>query len=347
MFSKKILLKTGIRTITLLLSLILIPFSSVIGQTVDPDLQFYEGKTVTVVVATKAGGGYDAYARMAATYFKKYLPKSTVIVKNVPGAGHIIGANEIFRSKPDGLIFGWANYKGLIFSQLVGVEGIKFDLNKFSWLCNVASEPQILIVGKKTPYKSVNDLKTAKKPVILGSAGVGSSSYNYSLMLSNVVGFPLNIVAGYGGSEVDMAMMRGEVEGQIGAYDNMRPMIDNDEARILLVISKKKMPQYPDVPMLSSFVTQENQDLANLMYAMAELGRPIAAPPNMPPGRLRVLHEALEKSFKDPQLLAISEKMKLPITYISGETTRQLFANALKQPPKVIEMVKKLAESEK
>lgn len=347
MFSKKILLKIGIPSITLLLSLILIPFSSVVGQTVDPDLQFYEGKTVTVIVATKAGGGYDAYARMAAPYFKKHLPKSIVIVKNVPGAGHIIGANEIFRSKPDGLIFGWANYKGLIFSQLAGVEGIKFDLNKFSWLCNVASEPQILIVGKKTPYKSVNDLRTAKKPVILGSAGVGSSSYNYSLMLSNVVGFPLNIVAGYGGSEVDMAMMRGEVEGQIGAYDNMRPMIDNDEARILLAISQKKMANYPDVPLLSSFVTPENQDLANLMYAMAELGRPIAAPPNMAPGRLKVLREALEKSFKDPELLAISEKVKLPIHYISGEATRQLFANALKQPPKVIEMVKKLAESEK
>ncbi len=347
MFRKKILLKTIVLGIALSLSLILMPFSRVLGKTVDPDLQFYEGKTVNVVVATKAGGGYDAYARMAAPFFKKYLPKAVVIVRNVPGAGHIIGANEIFRSKPDGLTFGWANYKGLIFSQLAKVEGIKFDLNKFSWLANVASEPQVLIVGKKTPYKSVNDLKSAKKPIVMGSAGVGSSSYNYSLMLSKVVGFPLNIVPGYGGSEVDMAMMRGEVEGQIGAYDNMRPMIDNDEARIILVISRNKMPQYPDVPLLSSFVTPENQDLANLMYAMAELGRPIAAPPNIPPGRLKALREALEKSFKDPELLAVSKKMKLPITYIPGEAARQLFANALKQPPQVIKMVKELSESEK
>ncbi len=344
MFCKKIFLRRAIPSISLLFSLVLIPFSSVIGQTVDPDLQFFEGKTVTVIVATKAGGGYDAYARMAAPYFKKYLPKSTVIVKNVPGAGHIIGANEIFRSKTDGLTFGWANYKGLIVSQLIGVEGIKFDLSKFSWLCNVASEPQIVIFGKKTPYKSINDLKTSKKPVVMGAAGVGSSSYNYSMMLSKVVGFPVNLVAGYGGSEVDMAMIRGEVDGQVGAYDNLRPMIENGEARILLVIGQKKMSAYPDVPLLSGFVTPENQDLAHLMYAMAELGRPIAAPPNMPAGRLKVLRDALEKAFKDPELLVMSEKMKLPITYISGETTNQLFANALKQPPGVIEMVKKLAE---
>jgi len=338
--------KTRASIITLLFSLILIPFSGVKAQSVDPDLQFFEGKTVTLIVATKSGGGYDAYARMAVPYIKKYLPKSTVIVKNVPGAGHIIGANEVFRSKPDGLTFGMANYKGLIVSQLVGVEGIKYDLNKFSWLANVASEPQVLIIREKAPYKSMNDLKTSKKPIIMGAAGVGSSSYNYSLMVSKVVGFPVNIVAGYGGSEVDMAMMRGEVDGQFGAYDNLRPLIDNKEARILLVISKSKMREYPEVPLLSAFVGPENQDLANLMYAMAELGRPIAAPPNMPPGRLRVLRDAVEKAFKDPELLTISTKIKLPISYISGEATRQLMVDALKQPPQVVDLLKKLAEEE-
>lgn len=347
MFWKMILPNRSLPIIALFLILHLIPFSGIMAQTVDPDLQFYEGKTVTVIVATKAGGGFDAYARMAVPYFKKYLPKSTVIVKNVPGAGHIIGANEIYRSKPDGLTFGWCNYKGLIVSQLVGAEGIKFDLNKFSWLCNVASEPQVVVFGTKTPYKSINDLKASKKPVVMGAAGVGSSSYNYSMMLSSILGFPLNLVTGFGGAEVDMAMIRGEVDGQVSAYDNLRPLVENGDGRILLVIGQKKMTEFPDVPLLSNFVTPENQDLAHLMYAMAELGRSIAAPPNMPAGRLKALREAVEKSFRDPELLAYSEKMKLPVTYISGEATQRLVANALKQPPRVVELLKKLAESDK
>jgi len=57
---------------------------------------FYKGKTVNYIVATAPGGGYDTYARMITEYMQKYLSGSTFVVKNVPGAGHIVGANTIY-----------------------------------------------------------------------------------------------------------------------------------------------------------------------------------------------------------------------------------------------------------
>jgi len=45
---------------------------------------FYNGKTVTYIVATSPGGGYDLYGRFVAEYMQKYLPGSTFVVKNVP-----------------------------------------------------------------------------------------------------------------------------------------------------------------------------------------------------------------------------------------------------------------------
>ncbi len=63
---------------------------------------FYKGKTVTYIVATAPGGGYDTYGRLVAEYMQKYLPGSTFVVKNMPGAGHVIGANAIYASRPDG-----------------------------------------------------------------------------------------------------------------------------------------------------------------------------------------------------------------------------------------------------
>ena len=103
---------------------------------------FYKGKTVTYIVATAPGGGYDLYGRLVAEYMQKYLPGSTFVVKNMPGAGHLIGTNTIYASKPDGLTIGTFN-TGLIYNQLIGLDGVKFDLNKMSWIGKAASDPRV------------------------------------------------------------------------------------------------------------------------------------------------------------------------------------------------------------
>ena len=48
---------------------------------------FYEGKTIKLIVGYKPGGGWDFYGRLMAQFMEKYLPGSTIIVKNIPGAG--------------------------------------------------------------------------------------------------------------------------------------------------------------------------------------------------------------------------------------------------------------------
>src|SRR6476660_10398954 len=88
---------------------------------------YFKGKTVTYIVATAAGGGFDLYGRLVAEYMQKYLPGSTFVVKNMPGAGHLIGANTIYASRADGLTLGTFN-TGLIYNQLIQREGVRFDL---------------------------------------------------------------------------------------------------------------------------------------------------------------------------------------------------------------------------
>ena len=70
---------------------------------------FFDGKTVTYIVATAPGGGYDTNGRLVAEYMQKHLPGSTFIVQNMPGAGHLIGTNYIYASEPDGLTIGTFN----------------------------------------------------------------------------------------------------------------------------------------------------------------------------------------------------------------------------------------------
>lgn len=303
------------------------------------ELAFYNGKTVEFIVATKAGGGYDTYARLIAPYLQKNLPGSTVLVKNVPGAGHIIGANTIFNAKPDGLTLGTFN-KGLIMSQIAGLEGIKFDLNKFTWLGDASTESRAFIVGDKTPYKSLDDLKAAGKEIKLASAGVGSASHSDALLLSNIFGFKVKMISGYQGQEADLAMMRGEIDGQVGAYDSMRSLLDNKEARAILVIGRNKIKGLESVPLLSECAPADRKAIADLMNTQAWLARPIAATPGIPEGRARVLREAIKKSLSDPDLLEKAKQAKLTVDYVSGEDVAKLVSGALNQPPDIIEMVK-------
>jgi tripartite-type tricarboxylate transporter receptor subunit TctC len=71
----------------------------------------YEGKTITIIVGYKPGGGYDRYARLIGKHLPKYIPGSPgVIIQNMPGASSVIAANHVFSiAKPDGLTIGTFN----------------------------------------------------------------------------------------------------------------------------------------------------------------------------------------------------------------------------------------------
>lgn len=147
---------------------------------------FFKGKTVTYIVSTTPGGGYDLYGRLIAEYMQKYLPGSTFVVKNVPGAGHIVGANTIYASKPDGLTIG-TFVTGLIYNQLIQAEGVKFDLTKMSWVGKAASEPRVFAITTQTPVKTFDEFRNYKGTLNFATSGIGSASYVEITSLTNIL----------------------------------------------------------------------------------------------------------------------------------------------------------------
>src|SRR3954464_6402364 len=121
------------------------------------DTSMFKGKTITYIVATGPGGGYDSYGRLIARYLQKYLPGSRVLVRNVPGAGHIVGANTIYAARPDGLTIGMFN-TGLIYDQLIGRQGVMFDLGKFTWIGKAADDTRALVVANTSGFKNFDDM---------------------------------------------------------------------------------------------------------------------------------------------------------------------------------------------
>ena len=89
-------------------------------------------------------------------------------------------------------------------------------------------------------------------------------------------------------------------------------------------------------------MSEANRRLATVLLAPAIFGRPMVAPPGVPPDRVKILREAYHTSLKDPALLEELKKRRWEVDAISGEELAKLAKEVVTQPPEVIERMKKL-----
>jgi len=300
---------------------------------------FYQGKVIKMIVTTKPGGGYDWYARLLSKYMQKYLPGSTIIVKNVPGGGHIIGTNLIYRAKPDGLTIGTFN-RAVGITQVVGLKGVKFDFGKLSWLGSPCSEIYTYLVNPKM-FKNLDDvLKTDK--IRLAAEGLGALSYVCPLMFYQALGLEnFSISTGYSGAEMEMALIRGEADGTWGSLISRQAAIDSGDARVVLLIGREKPAQFKDVPLIEEVLKDpENKPVAKLLRGLQLVGRPYAGPPGIPADRLKILREAFEKASKDPEALALAKKGNRRMDFVAWEEVDDWAKGLMELSPSIVAKLK-------
>ncbi|MEJ2172691.1 MAG: Bug family tripartite tricarboxylate transporter substrate binding protein [Woeseiaceae bacterium] len=301
------------------------------------DSDFYQGKTISYIVATDPGGGYDSYARLIGGYLQKYMPIDNVVIKNTPGAGHLVGANTLHRSKPNGLTIGTFNI-GLIYGQLLGKAGMAFDLRDLAWVGKAAGEPRSIVVSNNCVIQSIDDLIAAEEPVKFGSAGLGSASWSDMMLLADALELKVEIVPGFEGNEGEMSMMRGEICAIMGSTSSFKNFLDSGYGHLILTVGGEieGVPNAVDVAR-----TDRAKRLVAIVDALAKLGRITAAPPGTPPARLEALRAAYKASLEDPQLRAEAARLGLPIDPAYGEEVEQLVIGALDQTPETVAMIKK------
>jgi tripartite-type tricarboxylate transporter receptor subunit TctC len=306
------------------------------------DMNQFSGKTITYIVATGPGGGYDTYGRLIARYLQKYLPGSRIIVRNVPGAGHIVGANTIYAAKADGLTIGMFN-TGLIYDQLIKRQGVLFDLSKFSWIGKAADDTRALMISKTSNFKNIDDLIKSKTPIKFAAAGVGSAAYNDTKILADALHLNVQIVPGFTGNEGEMSMLRNEVVAEVGTAESMEQFVKQGHGFFALALSGDPA-SLPGVPRAAQYVKDDRgKRLLSLVEALSEIGRLTAGPPGVPAPVLAAEREALNAAMKDPQLLAEAKKLDLDIDPAPGEVVETRIKAALNQPPETVAALKSAA----
>jgi tripartite-type tricarboxylate transporter receptor subunit TctC len=311
---------------------------------------FYQGKTVRIIVGSTTGGGYDLWARLLAQHLGKHLPGNpSLIVQNMPGAGSMVAANHIYNlAKPDGLTLG-AVLPALYFDQLVGRKEVQFDWAKFTWIGSPEQNVPLHYMRADTPYKTVADIRNAKEPPRCGSSGTGTTGHYIPRLLEETLGLKHTIVGGYqGGSEIDLAVEKGEVvcwSPLIATFFGREPYVrwyKSGFVRVLIQMGKKRDPRLENVPTIYELMEQyktpdSGKRLTRVVLTAATLGRPIVAPPGVAAERAKTLRQAYVATLKDPELLAEVKKRRWELDPLSGEELAELAKDVMNQPKNVID----------
>ena len=301
------------------------------------EADFYKGKTIDCIVPYKTGGGYDAWVRAMSPFFGK-ITGATLVIKNMPGAGSLVGTDRLFVSDPNGLTIGILNGPGVMQAQVTEVAGVKFDLRKFTWLGRLTSEQQICCVGAKSPYKTIEAMQKTTRPVKFGAPGVGSSMFMIAALMGELLGIKIDLISGYETSEeVDLAVIRGELDAAWGSFSSKIDMVNNKDLVLVCQAGNVKMPEMEKVPNLGKWpgLSGENKILADLMVAQVEIGRSMAGPPGMPVQRTQLLVEGIKKTLDDPGFLEIAKKQQMEVFYMPPSELSRMIESGINLPPNV------------
>jgi tripartite-type tricarboxylate transporter receptor subunit TctC len=311
---------------------------------------FYEGKTVRVIVGLAPGGGYDVYARTIARHLGKHIPgHPSIVVENMTGAGSIISANHLYKiAKPDGLTIG--HFLGGIFlQQLLGKPGIEFDALKFKHIGVPAQDNFIIGVHKSTGITDVNTWIASKQLVKFGGIGAGAGSDDIPKILAATIGLPAQVVSGYKGTaETRLAFNNGEVHATSNAWESTkstwRNELDSGLLKVVLLATLKPHPELPNTPVAYNLAKTDEAKklLATVLRANSPTVRPFVAPPGTSDDRVRILRKAYMDTMKDPEFLAEAKKARLDIEPADGAELEQNVREIFKLEPALIGKLKEI-----
>jgi tripartite-type tricarboxylate transporter receptor subunit TctC len=303
---------------------------------------FYRGRTISIVVGSGAGGGFDTTARLVARHIGKHIPGTpTVIVVNMPGGGGLVAANHVFSAAPkDGTVMGLF-HEAQMMNQLTGGEGVNFDLRQFNWLGSSYDDPNVCLVRSDAPVTTFKEMIGSAKTTAVGGTGPGSNTYDAPRVLAAATGATLKAVAGYPTTnDVRIGVERGEIQGMCLGWESVKSASDqwlrDGYAKVFVQNGVVRHPDLPDVPLAMEFAKDEDSKmLLRLVDAPGAMAKPFTLPPGVDPARVEALRTALEATYHDAALLNEAHAMKLEFQPKSAAQIRAILDEVLATPPAV------------
>ncbi len=299
---------------------------------------FYQGKTVTVVVGTRIGGSIGNTALIVSRHLGKHIPGNpTVILRQMPGGAHLNATNHVYNvAEADGLTV-LASNPAIGLAQLAKVKAVRFDVQQFHWLGSTGPDGTLFAIRSSLPYKSFKELQTLKEEIVVGTTGPGSNSHDGPLLLKEFAGAKFKLLAGFqANGDIRLALERGEADGWAALSTSIVLAAAQGAVRPL-VRGRTPVKGYEHLPIDEDLVSPGlGKSLMVIRGTPPAIGRPYGVRAGTPADRVAILRDAFANAVRDPAFLAEMKKAQIDVDPISADEVTKDFAAMMNQPPEAI-----------
>jgi tripartite-type tricarboxylate transporter receptor subunit TctC len=282
---------------------------------------YYQGKTIVLIQGREPGGTGAMRTQAAIPFLRKYIPGEPVIVTQfMPGGGGRKAANFIYRNaKPDGLTIGNVG-SGLVANFILGSTGVQYDIDKLVYLGAANSTAQYVFGSvAKLGLDTIEKLRS-RPGLRIGAQTVGHDIYINGRLFTWLLDLKEpKFVTGFSGPELDLAILRGELDGRANIPDTIlqrnREFVEKGLMHFHSIIQIPKEDRHPHpafakLPELETFAKSDREKNILTMFRTFRLvGSPYVLPPGTAQEPVAILRDAMRKTFKDPAFLKEFKKL--------------------------------------
>lgn len=301
--------------------------------------EFYKDKTLTFLIGSGTGGGYDMVGRMLAQYMGQHIPgHPTIVPKNMPGASSVRAAEWFGTAAArDGTVLGM--FQPTIIGNKLVEPDAKYEPEKFNWLGRVSTSSQFGLVWFDAPATTIEEAKT--REVILAANSATGTGAMVPWALNRLIGTKFRVVKGYpSAAEVGLAVERGEAKGMGSTswdYMETKPWIGEGKVRFLYAIGLERDPKIPDVPTIVELAkNEEDRNIFKLLSVASTIGRSPALAPGSPAERVAVMRKAFAETMNDPAFMADAKRRGIDLEFATGEEIAKAVRDIIAMPQSVV-----------
>jgi tripartite-type tricarboxylate transporter receptor subunit TctC len=287
------------------------------------------GKVVRIILPNATGSGVDAITRAAQNALGKALG-AAIVIDNQPGAGGIVGVQQITRAAADGSTLGVVSNNVVIFPSVY--KTLPFDLaSDITPIAIVGTTPMVLVVNPKVPATNSKELvallKSKPGQINYGSGGTGTILHLATAMYLDEAGVTALHVPYKGVGPMVTDLLGGQIEMATAALPSVQGQIKAGQLRAIGVTTAKRVPAAPEIP---TFTEQGLPDfVVDAWFA-------VIGPKNMPAAEVKKAHDAVVTAFADPAVVEAMARQGNVINVGSSEVAQAYFRSEMARYAKLV-----------
>lgn len=273
---------------------------------------FYKGKNIDFTIPEAPGGDADLVGRLLGPYLREHIGATPIYANRRP-AGGVEGYTYLYRATPDGLSMGIGITLPMLLNKITDAPGAIYEPEKFGYAGSVLRVRAVFIVAANSPYKTVADLKKAKK-LVLGATSPQGNLAMATMSTIRLLDLDAKVITGTkGAGPLLQDILSGEIAGSCVPLQLAMRGIRDGNYRALFTLASERFTVIPNVPSLKELYNigenEEKKELFTIWDKNLVMSHALVTPPGVSKEKLEFLREIYPKLKKSPQFRKDIDKL--------------------------------------